>query len=99
MAQSGIKGRDIRELSTVAQACDFIPRGRLENGLVLLLHRFERMGAPATNLLPELVAERMEISQVGRDSSGSLCEGELSNELRKKWLACRDEASRRPRHE
>ena len=67
--------------------------------LARLLHRFERMRAPATNLLPGPMVERLEIAQVGRNSSMSLCEGELSNELNKKWLTCQDKASRRPRHE
>ena len=99
LAQNGIKGRDISELSTVAQVCDFISRGRLENRLMLPLHRFERMRAPATNLLPGPVGERLEIAQVGRDHGECLCERKLSNELNKKWLAHQDKASRRPRHE
>ena len=99
LAQNSIKGRDHRELSTIAQACDFILKGKLENGLELLLQRFKRVEAQATNLLPGPVAEHLEIAQVSRNSSLSLCERELSTELNKKWLTYQDNASRRPRHE
>ena len=99
VAQSSIRGWDLRELSTIAQTCDFIVRGKLETSLELLLQRFKRVEVHATSLLPGTVVEHLEIAQVSRNSSLSLCERELSAELDKKRLTCQDKASGRPRHE
>ena len=90
MAQHGLKGRDLRELSTLAQACDCILRGDLEQCLEMLLHGYKRVEAQATQMLPGPVAENLEIASVGRCSSLSLTERELATDLTKQWVKYRD---------
>ena len=85
LARNSVKGRDLRELSTLAQACDHVLSGRLEEGLEILLQRYKRVEAQATQLLPGAVAENLEITDVNKYSSLSLAERELAAELTSKW--------------
>ena len=85
LAQNSVKGRDLRELSTLALACDHVLSGRLEEGLEVLLQRYKRVEAQAINLLPGAEAENLEITDLGKDSSLSLAERELATSLTNKW--------------
>ena len=99
LAQHSVKGRDLRELSTIAQACDFILNGKLEHGLEMLLQRYKRVEAQATQQLPGHVAENLEIAQVSRNSSMSLLEREMATDLTSKWLKYQEKLPNRRSHE
>jgi hypothetical protein len=97
LAQHNVKGRDLRELATLAQACDQILKGHLEQGLELLLQRYKRVEAQATQMLPGAVAENLEIAAVNRTSSLSLAEREMATDLTKQWMRYHDKVpSQRP---
>ena len=83
-AWNSVKGKDLCELSMLAQACDHVPSGHLAESLEILLQRHECVEAQATQLLPRAVAESLEIPDDNNYASLSQAQRRLAAELTSK---------------
>ena len=80
-----LDGRNQKELTTIALACDHILKGSLERGLAVLAQRFKRIEAQATGVLDGPTAERLEITPRLEVSSLSPAEREEAIDLERRW--------------
>ena len=79
-----LEGRNLRELQTIALAGDAILKGKLEEGLEILLQRWKRVEAVATGILPARAAEHLELLPPARPTTLSLAEREECSELNRR---------------
>ena len=96
-ARHKLEGRNHRELTTLALACDAILQGQLEKGLDILSQRFKRVEAQAVGSLPPDVAERLEIIPDAEVSALSLEEREEATALSSRWQRYLDKRQNRSR--
>ena len=85
VAQGHLDGRNLRELQTIALAGDAILKGKLEEGLEILLQRWKRVEAVATGAMTPKAAEHLELLPPTRPSALSVDEREECAELNRRW--------------
>ena len=85
VAQGHLEGRNLRELQTIALAGDAILKGKLEEGLEILLQRWKRVEAVATGAMTPKAAEHLELLPPTRPSALSVDEREECAVLNRRW--------------
>ena len=95
VAHGQLEGRNLRELQTIALAGDAILQGKLEEGMDILLQRWKRVEAVATNMLPPKAAEHLELLPPTRPTALSLDEREECAELSRRWSSYTEKAQTR----
>ena len=95
VAHGHLDGRNLRELQTIALAGDAILKGRLEEGLEILLQRWKRVEAVATGTLTPRAAEHLELLPPTKPTALSVDEREECAELSKRWASFGEKAHAR----